>query len=292
MWFGRTIRFFRFMPTRWRRIRDRARTIGFLGALQFEWILYWTDRGRPGLWRIRVRGWPRPIVGRYGKSDLAVFAQIFCEQEHAPVVARVRRGRGTNAVIFDCGANVGYASILFLIHVPGAAITAVEPDDENVHLLESNLRGLGSRVALVHAGLWSHKAMLGCSNLGFRDDQHWGRQVYEADAGEAEARPAVTVPDLLEMSGCDRIALLKMDIEGAEAVVFAADCSEWLQRTDLIAIELHDDSHFGNATEVFGRAIAGQGFELDTSGELTIAYRGDGNEKVNLRPAGERGDGA
>jgi FkbM family methyltransferase len=204
-----------------------------------------------------------------------VFLQIFGEQEHAPVVALAKRRRGENVFILDCGANAGYASIFFRLHFPDAVITAVEPDDENFQLLEANLGGLEPRVTLVHAGLWSHEAMLGCGNLGFRDGQHWGRQVYVADAGDADARPAVTVPQLLKRSGCDRIALLKMDIEGAEAVVFAADCSGWLPHTDVIAIELHEDSTFGSGEEAFLRSISGQDFELERSGELTIAYRSE-----------------
>jgi FkbM family methyltransferase len=292
MWGSKLIRFVRFLPTRYRRIRAYTTKIGLRGALQLEWIRIWGDRRRSGVWKIRVRGWRRPVVGRYGASDLKVFLQIFGEQEHAPVVALLERRRGDNVLVLDCGANAGYASIFFLLHFPEATITAVEPDDENFRLLEANIGGLEPRVTLVHAGLWSHEAMLGCSNLGFRDGQHWGRQVYEADAEDADARPAVTVPQLLKSSGCDRLALLKMDIEGAEAVVFAANCSEWLQRTDVIAIELHDDSGFGAGTEVFGRAISGQGFELDTSGELTIAYRRNVNEQIPVWPTIERGDGA
>ena len=285
-WGGRLIRFARFLPIRWRRIREFATTIGLRGAVEFELVRFWSQRRRSGLWRVHVRGWPRPIVGRYETSDAAVFLQIFHEQEHAPTAALVRRERGDNFLILDCGANAGYASIFFLMHFPKATITAVEPDDENFRLLDLNLRGLGPRVGLVHAGLWSHETMLRCGNLGFRDGQHWGRQVYEADAGDTFARPAVTVPQLLNRSECDRIALLKIDIEGAEAVVFATDCAEWLRLTDVIAIELHDDSSFGSGTDVFQKAISGLDFKLKTSGELTIAYRVD-DAKVSTPELGQ-----
>jgi len=72
--------------------------------------------------------------------------------------------------------------------------------------------------------------------------------------------------------GRSRIGLLKMDVEGAEVVVFGGKCV-WLNQVDRIAIELHDDSVFGNATEIFYNAIRGQNFEISQSGELTICSR-------------------
>jgi hypothetical protein len=41
----------------------------------------------------------------------------------------------------------------------------------------------------------------------------------------------------------------------------------------LPAIELHDDTQFGNATAAFHRAIAGQEFDVTLSRELTVCRR-------------------
>jgi hypothetical protein len=69
---------------------------------------------------------------------------------------------------------------------------------------------------------------------------------------------------------------LKMDIEGAEAVVFAdPSCQQWLPKTEAIAIELHDDSGFGPASDLFHAAIRDQRFQVSHSGELTICLRAD-----------------
>jgi hypothetical protein len=66
---------------------------------------------------------------------------------------------------------------------------------------------------------------------------------------------------------------LKMDIEGAEAVVFGALDISWLDRVDNIAIELHHDTAFGNASGIFSSAIAKRGFATSRCGELTICRR-------------------
>jgi len=41
------------------------------------------------------------------------------------------------------------------------------------------------------------------------------------------------------MTGKDRIDILKMDIEGAEADVLGKSADIWLNRVDLLIIELH-----------------------------------------------------
>jgi hypothetical protein len=44
-------------------------------------------------------------------------------------------------------------------------------------------------------------------------------------------------------------------------------------RTDAIAIELHDDTGFGDARKLFAEAIHNEHFEISHSGELTICRR-------------------
>jgi hypothetical protein len=47
----------------------------------------------------------------------------------------------------------------------------------------------------------------------------------------------------------------------------------WLDKVDAMAIELHDDSSFGNATQVFFSAIKDRGYTVSQSGELTICRK-------------------
>jgi hypothetical protein len=63
-----------------------------------------------------------------------------------------------------------------------------------------------------------------------------------------------------------------MYIEGAEVAVFRDNYS-WLDRVEKIAIELHDDSIFGSATDTFYNAVRGQEFEFSRSADLTICSR-------------------
>lgn len=75
---------------------------------------------------------------------------------------------------------------------------------------------------------------------------------------------------LLRESGLDRISILKMDVEGAEAVVFAKNYESWLPFVDNIVIELHDHSSFGRASDIVLNAIYCKSFNISRYGELTV----------------------
>jgi hypothetical protein len=64
-----------------------------------------------------------------------------------------------------------------------------------------------------------------------------------------------------------------MDIEGTEALVFAGSHEAWLGKTDALLAELHDDSYFGKATEVFYPAMDRYHFIVSRSGELRVCRR-------------------
>jgi FkbM family methyltransferase len=103
----------------------------------------------------------------------------------------------------------------------------------------------------------------------YRDGREWTRQVHEDPCGVVEA---INIGALLASSGYRRISLLKMDVEGSDVVIFW-QTPAWLSQVDNIAIELHDDSSFGSATNAFYSAIENEGFQISYSGELTICQR-------------------
>jgi len=197
--------------------------------------------------------------------------QIFAAQEYACLLDLKYVD-----LIVDAGANVGFSSVYFLSRFPSCRVIAVEPDAANYRALQRNLAPYADRVQLYHGGVWSKSVGLMIEAQGYRDGRDWTRQVRECAAGEQPHIQATTIDDLLETSGQSRLSLLKMDIEGAEAVVFAdPSCQQWLPKTEAIAIELHDDSGFGPASDLFHAAIRDQRFQISHSGELTICLRAD-----------------
>jgi FkbM family methyltransferase len=207
-----------------------------------------------------------PLYARAGTSDLDVYEQVFLWREYQCLDA-VREA----PLIVDCGANVGFSAAYFLSRFPAASVIAVEPDPGNFAQMERNLAPYGARVVALRTGIWSHPARLVMSSDSWGDDREWARTVREARPDEPGGMEALDIATLLARSGERRIAILKVDIEGAERVVFGAPCP-WLRDVDNIVIELHGR----DCEAIFHRAIAGAGFAVSQSkvgGDLTVCSR-------------------
>lgn len=259
-----------YLRERWGILAGAAATLGPGQAARFFGLKRAARRRTQtgALATLRPAGSMHPLLLRRGSADALVFQQIFVQREYACLA-------GLRAVetVIDLGANAGYSAAWFLSRWPAARVLAVEPDADNFALLSRNVAPFGNRAIPLRAGVWTRSVGLKMEETVFRGGGEWARQVREARPGEAADVPGFDVPALIERTGAERISLLKMDVEGAEAAIFAGPC-DWLDRVDALAVELHDDSAFGNATAAFERAIAGRGFTISCCGELTVCLRG------------------
>lgn len=211
---------------------------------------------------VHLPGFVAPVWARFGTSDLGVFRHVLIDEGYR------FRPSVQPGLIIDAGANVGYASVYFANRFPGAAIIAIEPDTDNFHLLQRNTAAY-PRIRCIQAGLWSKDCFLRISNPGggtcaFR---------VEETMNPENAIPAVTLLTLLESSGFDRIGILKLDIEGAEKELFLAHNSvNWIARTDVMAIELHDRLMPGCEAAML-QAVQGLPFKVSQRGENTFLSR-------------------
>jgi len=141
----------------------------------------------------------------------------------------------SNPRILDCGAHVGLASLFFKRSYPGARIDAYEADPALADLLRVNLATNGAGDVAVHdAAVWIEHG-----TIPFRPDGADAGAI-EAVASDSSDRPVSMVPavrlrDLLS----DRVDLLKLDIEGAEAAVLA-DALPALCNVRTMIIEVHE----------------------------------------------------
>jgi FkbM family methyltransferase len=205
---------------------------------------------------VHARWSANPVFVRRGTSDMWTFDLIFVDHEYRCIdhLANVR-------TIIDAGANVGYSSAYFLTQFPDVRVIAIEPDPDNFRALQRNVSRWGERVICVNAALWSKAGALSFRKETMQLGQEWGRQV-ESGVGDVQA---LDIPQILANYDINDIDLLKIDIEGAEKEVFAADTS-WLDRVRNIVIELHDDED----RRVFHNAIRYRDFALSHCEELTV----------------------
>jgi FkbM family methyltransferase len=208
-----------------------------------------------------------PLHVRPCDSDMDVLSQVFIQQHYSAVMLRSPAG-----LIIDCGANVGISAAYFLTRFPEVTVIAVEPDPGNFALLQRNLAPYGVRARVIQAAVWPVNTKLKIRDHKYDDGRSWARQVEEVAGDEGKVIRGVSIDSLLAESGFPSIALLKMDIEGAEIPILKSISKAWLKRTECLAIELHDDTYFGKATPVFDEAVVDVASQIHRCGEITIAY--------------------
>lgn len=151
--------------------------------------------------------------------------------------------------IVDCGANIGLTVRYLKAVYPQARIIAIEPDDDNFAMLQRNTEGMPG-IDCIKAGVWPTSGFLNLRQEGL------GPSGFRTIAGDGDSTlKAMSIPDIMEKAGIDRISLLKIDIEGSEFELFSATDVSWIERVDAISIELHDSWRPG-CGDAFFKAIA------------------------------------
>jgi FkbM family methyltransferase len=260
---------------RYRVLRDTFKLFGALGTLRYGYQVLLGHRfGAAPEYQLEPALSSHPLTLRRRTSDLLVFRQVFIDREYGCL-----DGLEGVGLIVDAGANVGLTSAYMLSRWPAADLVALEPHEGNHQLATRNLAAFGDRARVLKGALWSHPCSLRIREEADRSGREWSVQVREAEPGEVGDVVATDVPSLLRASGHNRISILKMDIEGAEAVVFSGPCP-WLDQVDTLVVELHEDRGFGDAFAAFRRAIDGRGFISERSGELTVCRRHAGGASL------------
>ena len=139
-------------------------------------------------------------------------------------------------VILDIGAEVGTDTLPFADAVgPTGKVVAVEAHPVTFRLLERTveLSGLQDRVICLNAAIAS-----AAGTLVIEDDASTLRSTVKSE-GSGHVIRALSLDDLCEELGLDTIALLKMNIEGAERDALKG-ATKTLARTRHIVVAAHD----------------------------------------------------
>ncbi len=179
-------------------------------------------------------------------------------------------------VVLDIGAHIGLFSLSVLRGVPSARVVAVEPFASSYRALRRNLAMTGGAAVAVQSAIADTAGMAairGCRGAAMVasidpaaradvDDTRdvltarlprllgrgsWGPRLGDWAAQRAVATlftpvtaevPVLTVSDLLRQKGIERVALMKVDVEGSECAVLDGIAPTDWPRIDAIVAEV------------------------------------------------------
>lgn len=237
-------------------------TLNLSGLTQEIWnqfYLFAKQGTRNELISILPNNFDSPVYLRRSTSDIDNFIQIYLKKEYEFLP-------NPPETIIDLGGYIGLASTYFANKHPNAKIVLIEPDPDNYLIAKINCRQF-SNIECHNVGIWSKKCDL---TLSAKIGGDWGTMVREVKVNEnvSPKIKAMSVLDIMELSGLETIDFLKIDIEGSEKEIFsAADSKKWIRKSKVISCELHDRMVEG-CSEAFHEAIHGEGFTHSKHGEF------------------------
>jgi FkbM family methyltransferase len=180
----------------------------------------------------RLRRSGRPVFIRHNTADPLVLVEIFDtgHYELPDEVARLLDGLGRPPRVLDLGANIGLFGVWALDRLPGAVITAFEPDPTNAAVarrcIEAN--AAGDRWQLIEAAAGNRDG-----RIGFRAGE-FSRSRIEPNGGSLEVEAVDVFPHF------DGVDFAKVDIEGGEWAILTDPRFRRLE-VPVLVLEYHPD---------------------------------------------------
>jgi len=173
-----------------------------------------------------------------------------------------------DAVVFDCGANIGMFSLFVLQHCPSAWIHAFEPAPATFELLKANTEthsrvrinscGLGAEckqaafvylpMATAGSGYYDESVISGMKErlkaAFLSDDKRPGKELLQYLDKTFEQRvivptPVCTLSSYFDDNDIGAVDLLKIDVEGDERAVLDGIREEHWPRIRQVVLEVH-----------------------------------------------------
>ena len=232
-----------------------------LGISSFAVYLWQRFVLKSPLLKIKIAGLPHDISLRNEPSDIAMFTNIFVQEEYGTTLAHPVH------TIIDCGANIGLASLYFLKKFPAASIICLEPEPGNFAILEQNL-GWNKNVQLIQKAVWHSTTNL---QLTGQERGNAGFMVTETAQTLGSAVPAVALQDIVNASNWAVIDICKIDIEGSEEAIFLKAATGWLEQVKTMFIEIHENIKPGLTNKLL--ALLAPRFTVRQHGEYHVFTR-------------------
>ena len=155
-----------------------------------------------------------------------------------------------NALIIDCGANIGLSVIYLKRKFPDARIIAFEPDRDNYALIKKNLTHFGFEITLRQEAIWISE-----TQIEFMQQGSLMSRISDKKGDNTYSVPAIRLRDII----AEPVHFLKIDIEGAEYRVIK-DIEDKLYLVDKMFLEYHGTYSQNNELNDIFNLITRNGF--------------------------------
>ena len=206
--------------------------------------------------------------------DLSVAQQIFIQKDYYPIVDLINKTSiKEEHFIIDAGANIGCAALYLMAFFPQAQIVCIEPEKSNYDLLKLNvgLNFSNANIEVIKKALWSTITTL---NLRQRDHSNDAFHVMEKKKADEiiDQIDTCTIEQVLLERNQKKIDILKIDIEGAEKVLFEnKHClNSFLPNSRFVAVEVHEEFISESKVQDVFKDYC---YEVNKSGEYLIAHK-------------------
>jgi FkbM family methyltransferase len=209
---------------------DLGSTLRYVFDVLIYRALAFVDLGTSRLREITLRD-GTSLTYRLNRGDIRLIAEIFGLE-----IYRLPPGFDRLTVV-DLGANVGFATVFLAARYRVSYALAVEPSAGSGSVARLNLARNRIPGEVVQCAVGAE------DGIGYyAEDEKVPSQ--GTMSGDGQPVTVLSMPTLLQRlpEGAD-VDVLKLDVEGAEASIFADEDLSWLERIRLIAIELHPTLH-------------------------------------------------
>jgi FkbM family methyltransferase len=190
---------------------------------------------------------------------MSLFQEVFAREDYTG--GGFYRPRAGDVVV-DVGANIGTFAVYLQHKARGVRVHCFEPAGETRRRLEHNIRinSLEEWVTVYPVGVSDAAKTLALHGNRFAGS----RSVLDTAPGatdEVERIECVTLAEAVRRTGADRIALLKIDVEGAEVDILREEDPRTWAKIERVALEFHGSLRPG-AREAAVAALTARGFRV------------------------------
>jgi FkbM family methyltransferase len=182
------------------------------------------------------------VILRGGTNEWSIVHELFFAGGYAMALNWLAARRETEPYVLDLGGNIGLFALLAARSNPKARIVSFEPGPPNFRLFRMNMLANPEWARQIELREEAVAGTSGKAVWNFKPDDPGGSSL-QPTIGESSHHS--TTVQMTAFADCvakapGDVALVKMDIEGAEWDVLAKTPAEAWARVQAVALEIHD----------------------------------------------------